>query len=50
MQLTTHNPGTEEHVVVPAAWTPERPKRFATLRRLLASLRIEAADRRRLRV
>jgi len=49
MNLSTRNPNTQEQLVVPADWTPERPKRLATLRRLLASLHIEAADRRRLR-
>jgi hypothetical protein len=46
---TRHEPRTDEQLVLPQDWTPERPGRLASLRRLLASLRIEAADRRRLR-
>jgi len=46
---TTPDPNTDTHVVVPAEWTREDPSRLGTVRRVLRSLRIEAADSRRLR-
>jgi hypothetical protein len=46
---TTPDPNTDTHLVVPADWTREDSSRLGTLRRALRSLRIEAADGRRLR-
>jgi hypothetical protein len=46
---TTPDPNTDTHLVVPTEWTHEDPSRLGTLRRVLRSLRVEAADGRRLR-